>query len=77
MEQIDYVIPTSMICRIHVCIFGQLDKVDSIDKRRWKCINTKGEIPSRRDCHSAVIYDSRMYIFGGGWLKSNIFVTQI
>lgn len=32
---------------------------------RWDSINARGDVPSTRDNHSAVIYDGGMVIFGG------------
>lgn len=37
----------------------------NIEKKTWKCVEQKGIIPERRYCHSAVVYNDSMYIFGG------------
>lgn len=32
---------------------------------KWELIHARGEVPSTRDDHSAVIYENSMVIFGG------------
>lgn len=32
---------------------------------KWEIVNARGEIPSSREDHSAVIYEGSMVIFGG------------
>jgi len=39
--------------------------VFSSDTLKWKKIETKGSTPSPRYGHSAVIYNNKMYVFGG------------
>eukprot|EP01091_Cochliopodium_minus_P009275 TRINITY_DN2248_c0_g4_i1.p1 TRINITY_DN2248_c0_g4~~TRINITY_DN2248_c0_g4_i1.p1 ORF type:complete len:1366 (+),score=395.37 TRINITY_DN2248_c0_g4_i1:350-4447(+) len=36
-----------------------------IKKKKWKKLETKGEVPGSRRGHSAVIYKEKMYLFGG------------
>ena len=32
---------------------------------KWEAINSRGEVPSSRDDHTAVLYEESMVIFGG------------
>jgi N-acetylneuraminic acid mutarotase len=33
--------------------------------RHWRAIHPKGPVPTKRTSHSAVIYNNKMYVFGG------------
>jgi len=37
----------------------------NFDTYTWREINPSGEVPNKRTSHSAVIYNNKMYVFGG------------
>jgi len=39
--------------------------VYNFDTKIWRAINPSGTLPLRRTSHSAVIYNNKMYVFGG------------
>jgi N-acetylneuraminic acid mutarotase len=44
--------------------FNDLHELD-IDTRRWRRIEAKGDVPTQRTSHAAVVKDKKMYVFGG------------
>lgn len=66
----------TLVCRKDSFIYmfgGYVSKVGysndlfeyNIEKKIWRCVDQYGIVPDRRYCHTAIVYNDSMFIFGG------------
>eukprot|EP01080_Neovahlkampfia_damariscottae_P008181 gene8181-9_t len=65
---------TAIVYKSSMYVFGGIDRLKNysnsvyefnFETKKWKLFEVKGRIPSKRYSHSAILYNEKMYIFGG------------